>query len=91
MYKDNLFNLIRKEEVIIVAGAGLSIYAGFPSGKELAEIIYNGLSEAEKKEVNENLLLPDLAEEFYRIKGNNKNALITLLKKHFVEFTTNIN
>ena len=33
MNKESLFELIRKEEVVLFVGAGLSIYAGFPSGK----------------------------------------------------------
>jgi len=86
MYKDNLFKLIRSEEVIIWAGAGLSRYAGFPSGEKLGNILYDSLSESEQKQINPNLLLPDLAEEFYRIKGHNKNSLIRILKKHFIDY-----
>lgn len=37
MEKERIFELIRKEEVLLFAGAGLSRYAGYPSGKELAE------------------------------------------------------
>ncbi len=83
MYKDNLFSLIRKEEVIIWAGAGLSINAGFPSGQKLGEILVNNLSKSQREIINSSLTLPDLAEEFYRLKGNNRNALITILKKTF--------
>lgn len=83
MYKDSLFELIRKEEVIIWAGAGLSMYAGFPSGQRLGEILVENLSESEKGIVNDKLPLPDLAEEFYRLKGNNRNSLIRILKQTF--------
>lgn len=86
MYKENLFNLIRQEDVVIWAGAGISLYAGYPSGKRMGEILLENLSDAERKEINENLLLPDLAEEFYRIKGNNKNSLIRILNKTFIDF-----
>lgn len=86
MYKENLFNLIRQEEVVIWAGAGISLYSGYPSGKRMGEILLENLSNAERKEINENLLLPDLAEEFYRIKGSNKNSLIRILNKTFIDF-----
>lgn len=86
MYKENLFNLIRQEEVVIWAGAGISLYAGYPSGNRMGEILLENLSNAERKYINENLLLPDLAEEFYRIKGNNKNSLIRILNKTFIDF-----
>lgn len=87
MYKENLFQLIREEEVVIWAGAGLSFYAGFPSGKRLGEIIIESLSKAEKEQLDPSLLLPDLAEEYFRIKGNNKNSLIKILNKTFLDFT----
>ena len=86
MYKENLFNLIRQEEVVIWAGAGISLYAGYPSGEKMKEILLENLSDTERKDVNKNLPLPDLAEEFYRIKGNNKNSLIRSLNKTFVDF-----
>lgn len=83
--KESLFELIRKEEVIIWAGAGLSHYAGFPSGTELSKILFDSLSNDEKKLINPNLLLSDLAEEYYRIKGNNKNSLLRILNKYFID------
>jgi len=87
MNRERLFELIRKEEVIIWAGAGLSLYAGFPSGKMLVEILYNTLSKLEKREVKKSLLLPDFAEEFCRIKGNDVNPLIQILNDTFINFT----
>lgn len=83
MYKENLFELIRKEEVIIWAGAGMSLYAGYPSGKKLGEILVENLSAKEKESLDTNLTLPNLAEEFYRLKGNNKNSLIRILNETF--------
>lgn len=85
MYKENLFELIRKEEVIIWAGAGMSMYAGYPSGNRLAEILIENLTSQEKNEININSPLPDLAEEFYRLKGNNKNSLLQILNETFMK------
>lgn len=86
MLLDNLLNLIRKEDVIIWAGAGFSMYAGYPSGNRLCNILLNSLSDSERKNINENLQLPGLAEEFYRIKGGNKNSLLQTLKKVILDF-----
>ncbi|MDR6195313.1 SIR2 family protein [Siphonobacter sp. SORGH_AS_0500] len=83
MYKDNLFNLIRNEDVIMWAGAGLSLYAGYPSGNELCTILYNNLSEDEKKEINKNSNLQDLSQDIYRLKSSNKNYIIKTLKSVF--------
>jgi hypothetical protein len=70
MSKENLFELIRREEVVIWAGAGFSMYAGYPSANELASKIYNSLLESEKKHISPHLPLPDLAEEYNRTKGS---------------------
>lgn len=60
---ENLFNLIRNEEVVLWAGAGMSLGAGYPSGQKLTEILYRSLSSTEKELINANLPLPDFAEE----------------------------
>lgn len=83
MYKDSLFDLIRNEEVIIWAGAGLSISAGYPTGKELGEILVENLSLSEKEQINKTLPLPDLAEEIFRLKGGSRNYLIKILRQVF--------
>ena len=38
IYKERLFELISKEDVILFAGAGLSMYAGYPNGNGLRSI-----------------------------------------------------
>ncbi len=87
MYKETLFELIRKEEVILWVGAGFSVYAGFPNGNKLKDIIYNSLNNQEKKLTKKSKSLSDLAEEYFRIKAGNKNQLIKLLSKTFLDFT----
>ena len=42
IYKESLFQSISKGEVVLWAGAGLSLYAGLPSGARLREILYEG-------------------------------------------------
>ena len=51
MYKESLFEAISKVEVVLWVGAGLSLYAGLPSGAGLREILYEGLTPLEKEEV----------------------------------------
>jgi NAD-dependent SIR2 family protein deacetylase len=82
-YKENLFKLIREEKVIIFAGAGMSIYAGYPSGKKLSEIFYSELTTSEREHISPNLNLPDITEELFRFRNNNKNELIRTINKVF--------
>jgi len=83
MAKERIFELIRNEEVVLFIGAGMSVYAGYPSGAKLAEILHSGLTEELKKDIALNYDLPKLAEEIYNIKGRNKNYLFSTLKKQF--------
>ena len=83
MNKESLFELIRKEEVVLFVGAGLSIYAGFPSGNELKKIFIENLTLKEKENIDLEQKSDGLTEDIYRIKGNNKNFLIEVLNKTF--------
>nr|GFA12373.1 hypothetical protein [Tanacetum cinerariifolium] len=46
MNKESLFELIRSEEVTLWAGAGLSLYADYPSGRRTAAILYESFPES---------------------------------------------
>lgn len=83
MSKQRIFELIRKEEAALFVGAGMSLYAGYPSGAKLAEILYNNLTSDLQKDINLSTDLPKLAEDIYYLKGGNKNFLIEVLKKEF--------
>lgn len=83
IYKKQIFELIRKEEVVIWAGAGLSLYAGYPTGSKLKDILYNSLSNEEKDEINKDNNLVEFAEEYSQIRS--RNSLIRILKKVFIE------
>jgi len=89
MYKESLFQLIRNEEVVLWAGAGMSMYAGYPSGVALAKQIYFDLPDSQRTYVNENMGLTSLAEEYRAIKGT-RNGLIVLLTKCFHSSPTSI-
>lgn len=83
MSKQRIFELIRKEEAALFAGAGMSMYAGYPSGAKLAEILFKNLTSDLQEQVDFTTNLPKLAEDIYYIKGCNKNYLIETLKKEF--------
>lgn len=86
MCKENLFKLIRNEDVVIWAGSGMSFYAGYPTSDKLGKIFFEDLSLSEQNQINPNLTLPELTEEIYRIKGNNKNFLLKKLKELFIDY-----
>jgi hypothetical protein len=83
MAKDRVFELIQKEEVLLFVGAGMSLYAGYPSGEKLCEILYENLSNDSKKEIDFVNNLPKLADDIFNLKGGNKNYLFEILKKEF--------
>ena len=82
IYKESLFKAISKGEVVLWVGAGLSLYAGLPSGVQLREILYEGLTPLEKEEVGKNSDLSHLADEICTLKGN-RNYIIQTLKDTF--------
>lgn len=82
IYKESLFEAISKGEVVLWVGAGLSLYAGLPSGVQLREILYKGLTPLEKEEVGEESDLSHLADEICTLKGN-RNYIIQTLKNTF--------
>jgi len=83
MYKDRLFDLIRKEDVVIWIGSGASFYAGFPNSQELISILFESLSETERSKINKSQSLLDFADEFYRMKMRTKQPLIEILNNVF--------
>ena len=83
MDKSDLFELIRKEEVVLWAGAGLSCYAGFPTGWKLSQIYYESLSTEEQALIDPNMSLPFLTEEISRIKKDEK-LLLKVLADQFL-------
>jgi NAD-dependent SIR2 family protein deacetylase len=83
MEKESVFELIRKEEMILFAGAGMSLYAGFPSGKELAKILHKNLPISQQNEIELSSNLLQVSEDIFNIRNGNKNYLITKLKECF--------
>ncbi len=88
MSTNRVFELIRKGEVVLFCGAGMSVYAGYPSGKELAKMIYADMTDAERDSVDQNLVLPDLVEEYINLRLGKRNALLELCKRTFLKDPT---
>lgn len=44
MSKERIFELVRNEELLLFVGAGMSLYAGYPNGAKLAEILHETFS-----------------------------------------------
>jgi hypothetical protein len=83
MAKDRIFELIRNEEIILFVGAGMSMYAGCPSGANLAKVLYDNLTNELKNDIEFTTDLPRLAEDIYNLKKGSKNYLLTTLRKEF--------
>ncbi|WP_343556326.1 SIR2 family protein [Sphingobacterium sp.] len=83
MQKEKLFEKIRSEDVVIWAGAGLSISSGFPSGYKLKEMIYDSLTPMLKQHIGLERSLMDFCEAVVDLNGN-RNHLITQLRKIFL-------
>jgi len=85
MSKQNLFRLIRQEDVILFVGAGFSLYAGYPSGKQLKEVFLNELNDDEKSEIDQTSKLPELTNDIHKLYDYEMGGLISILKKQFVD------
>lgn len=64
-----LITLIRNKEVVLWAGSGLSLYAGYPSGQAFSNIICNAAKNENDKRilVQHKSVLMDVAEEFEQL------------------------
>lgn len=83
MSNQRLLELVRKEDIILFAGAGMSMYAGYPSGVALAKTMYDNLTDDEKREMDITDDLPKLTNEIFYLKNGSKNYLFEILKREF--------
>jgi hypothetical protein len=79
MNEIDLFEAVRREDVVIFAGAGFSKYAGYPLGGALAELFYQALTPEEQVKVVRGWPLDYLTEEVVRIRHGSRNLLNKLL------------
>jgi NAD-dependent SIR2 family protein deacetylase len=83
MQLEKIFELIRKEQVILWIGSGFSIAGGYPSGRDLSALIYDTLLPEERAQIGSNLSLTELTEQFVRLRSNSKKELFAMLQKVF--------
>lgn len=83
IYKERLFELISKEDVILFAGAGLSMYAGYPNGNGLRTVFYDKLNNKEKEVIDEHQTLSNLTQNLFDLH-NSRNAIISTLREVFL-------
>lgn len=83
--KEDVFELIRKEDVILFVGAGFSRYAGYPDGGQLTKLLLDGLNSEEKKHVKENLPLPQLVDRIISVKNGSRIYIDKILKSTFLQ------
>jgi len=79
-----VINKIRTENVTLWAGAGLSLYAGYPTGKELAAEIVKHMPKRYQEDFK-GRALPEVAEEFVQMSNGLRPDLFQILKKYLIK------
>lgn len=87
---EEVFELIRQEQVILWAGAGLSRYAGYPNAQKLGKLILKTLTPAQRALFQSNQSLDALAEQYVKVTGNKKDQLMAALHPIFSKKPTSI-
>ena len=80
---EEAFELVRSEQAIVWAGAGLSLYAGYPNANKLCSIIIKSLSKQHQSFFPKNSRLDTVCEQYVKINGNSKKTLFRILNKEF--------
>lgn len=80
---DRLCDLLREQEIVLWAGSGLSLYAGYPSGRELAKIILQYAETDEEREILNRHIesLMDISGEYAQM--HSRTELFEIIKKTF--------
>src|ERR1700740_458253 len=90
MSHEDVFYLIRSGKVVLWAGAGFSLYAGYPNAKSLGEKFVRALTPDQQKQFQAGQSLETICEQYVRMNGNNRKPLIDLLKKTFSKRPTSL-
>ncbi|HEY4197366.1 MAG TPA: SIR2 family protein, partial [Mucilaginibacter sp.] len=83
MVENDLFEAIRREDVVIFAGAGFSGYAGYPLGSSLGKELFDALLPGEQTEELKALPLDYLAEQIVRIRHGSRDLINQVLDDVF--------
>ncbi|MDI9605885.1 MAG: SIR2 family protein [Bacteroidota bacterium] len=83
---ERVYELIRKEDVVLWVGAGFSKYAGYPMGRELAKVLYDNLSDEEREDVHPCETFENIAQAYIDFRGTNSD-LLKILEKEYTDRT----
>ncbi len=83
MSQEDLFEAIRKEDVVVFAGAGFSRYAGYPVGGRLAEMLVERLTPDQKLKISVGAPLDYLSEEIIRVNFGSRDMVNEVLDEAF--------
>jgi hypothetical protein len=81
--KETLFRAIKRGEALLWVGSGFSLYAGYPSGWGLVQILHDGLTPSQKLLLNPNDPLPRYAEQYITLHDGRRNELTRELMRVF--------
>lgn len=87
---EKLIFQIREGNVVVFAGAGLSFYAGAPSGKELIDKLKLTLPQQNKEELKNTNLLHDFTQRFVEIHSKSRNKLNRILQNEIGKTYDNV-
>jgi hypothetical protein len=73
--KETLFRAIMRNEVLLWAGSGFSLYAGYPSGWGFGQILHQGLTPSQQPMLNPNDSLPRYVEQYIVLHNERRNEL----------------
>lgn len=83
MGTDHLFKLIRQEDCALWIGAGFSLYAGYPGGAELRNLIFKELSTEEQNQLRLEDSLKKISQSLVTFRNGSRNQLNTLLQRTY--------
>lgn len=73
--KETLFRAVMRNEVLLWAGSGFSLYAGYPSGWGLGQILHERLTPSQRPMLDPNDPLPRYAERYITLHNERRNEL----------------
>jgi hypothetical protein len=88
--KEMLFRAVMRNEVLLWAGSGFSLYAGYPSGWGLGQILHDGLTPSQRPMLDPNDPLPRYVEHYVTLHNERRNELNRELLRVFSAAPTSL-
>ncbi|MBJ6146398.1 SIR2 family protein [Hymenobacter sp. BT559] len=73
--KETLFRAVMRNEVLLWAGSGFSLYAGYPSGWGLRQILHESLTPSQRLMLDPHDPLPRYVEHYITLHNERRNEL----------------